>query len=81
MHPIYIDTALISIMNAETRRLSRLAGKPTLNYKETWNRKAKTVWDESPTAIQEFPDKVESSDKSDDTVIEDELRDIPNLNK
>ena len=80
-HPIYVDTALISIMNAETRRLSRLANKPVLNYKETWDRKAKTVWDESPTAIQEFPDKVKSSDESNDTVIEDELRDIPNLNK
>ena len=80
-HPIYVDTALISIMNAETRRSSRLADKPALNYKETRDRKAKTVWDESPTAVQEFPDKVESSDESDDTVIEDELRDIPNLDK
>ena len=34
-HLIYVDAALISVMNAEVRRSSRLAEKPELNYKET----------------------------------------------
>ena len=33
-HPIYIDSALLWLMNAEHRRLSRLADKPTVNYKQ-----------------------------------------------
>ena len=77
-HPIYVDAALIDVMNAEFRRSSRLAKKPELNYKETQDRKTKTVEeDESPTAVQEFPDRVDS-DGSDDTTIDDELRDAPN---
>ena len=34
-HPIYVDAALISLMNVEVQHSSRLAQKPELNYKET----------------------------------------------
>ena len=62
-HPIYVDATLISVMNAEVRRLSRLAKKPELNYKETRDQKVKVVdegEDESPMAVQEFLDRVET---------------------
>jgi len=66
-HPIYVDAALIHIMNAEFRRSSRLASKPGSNYKETRDRKPKTVWGkDNPTAVQEFPDAVESGSDSDE---------------
>ena len=81
-HPIYVDTALISVMKAEVRRSSRLADKPEINYKETRGQKPKADWsEETPTAVQDFPDKAESSEESEHTAIEDEMRDIPNLNK
>jgi transposase InsO family protein len=71
-HPIYVDAALISVMSAEVRRSSRLAKKPELNYKETRDRKTKVEpEDESPTMVQEFPDRVESDDESDGTFVED----------
>jgi hypothetical protein len=41
MHPIYIDSALINSIKAETRRSLRLADKPEINYKETRGRKEK----------------------------------------
>ena len=82
-HPIYVDSALISVMSAEipeTRRSTRLARKPGINYKETRDRRTKTEGeDESPTAVQEFPDTVESDEESDDTAIEDAMRDVPNV--
>jgi hypothetical protein len=77
-HPIYVDAGLIAVMNAEVRRSSRLADKPGLNYKETKGRKPKVeVEDESPTAVQDFPDRIETEEESDDTAIEDEMRDLP----
>ena len=83
-HPIYVDAALISVMNAEVRRSSRLAEKPELNYKETRDRKVKVVdegEDESPTAVQEFPERVETDNESDETFIEDPLRDLMHTSK
>ena len=83
-HPIYVDAALISVMNVEVRRSSRLAEKPELNYKETQDRKVKVVdegEDESPTAVQEFPDRVETDNESDETFIKDPLRDLMHTSK
>ena len=37
--------------------------------------------DESPTAVQEFPDRVETNNKSDETFIEDPLRDLMHTSK
>ena len=59
-----------------------MAEKPILNYKETQDRKARAnEEDESPTAVQEFPERVESSDESEGTMIEDDMREIENLEK
>ena len=81
-HPIYVDAALISIMSAEVRRSSRLAGKPGVNYKDTREKKPKKeMEDESPTMVQEFPDEVESGSESDETTIEEENRDVRNVEK
>ena len=82
IHPIYVDSTLIHIMNVEVRRSSRLADKLALDYNETRARKAKAEWaEESPTAVSEFPDQIQSEDESDDTAIEDEMRDIINVDK
>ena len=40
--PVYVETYLLSLMNAEVRRSSRLANKPVPNYKETRNREGST---------------------------------------
>ena len=37
--------------------------------------------DESPTAVQEFLERVKSSDESEGTMIEDDMREIENLEK
>ena len=60
-HPIYVDTALISIMNAEIRRSSRLARKPEVNYKESRDRKARVEGEteNSPNYAQESPAEIE----------------------
>ena len=56
--------------------------KPGINYKETRDRKAREeLEDESPTMVQEFPDVVESDCESDETAIDDELRDVRNVEK
>ena len=82
IHPIYVDSALFHIMNAEIQCSSQLADKPALDYNETRARKAKAEWaEESPTAVSEFPDQIQSEDESDDTAIEDEMRDIINVDK
>ena len=39
VQPVYVETYLLSLMNALTRRSSRLASKPTPQYKETRNRR------------------------------------------
>ena len=36
--PVYVETYLLSLMNAEVRRSSQLANKPTSDYKETQGR-------------------------------------------
>ena len=81
-HPIYVDVALISILSAEVQRSSRLAEKPGINYNETRERKPKgETEEESPTMVQEFPDRIESDSNSDKTAIEEELRDVQNIKK
>ena len=85
-HPIYFDAALITLMNIEVRRSSRLADKPGVNYKETRDRKVTAPWDEeSPTAVQDFPDMVksdaESDAESDVTLTDEVLKDIPHTSK
>ena len=77
-HPIYVDAALISIMNAEVRRSSRLAEKPGVNYKETRDRKVKDVREEDPPELLETP---ESEDEMDDIAIEEEIREIQRTKK
>ncbi|KAF9642139.1 hypothetical protein BDM02DRAFT_3193830 [Thelephora ganbajun] len=65
-HLIYVDAALISVMNAE----------------ETRDRKTRVEWEEdTPTAMQEFPDRVESSKESDGTAVDEELGNIPHTPK
>ena len=39
--PIYVETYLLSLVNAEFRRSSRLASKPSPDYKETGRRKSR----------------------------------------
>ena len=81
-HPIYVDAALIPTMGADVRRSSRLAEKPEVNYRETRGKKQKAVLeDESPTAVSQFPDRVESGSESDGTAVEDKLRDVQNTDK
>ena len=41
VQPVYVETYLLSLMNAITRRSTRLASKPTPQYKETKARKPK----------------------------------------
>jgi hypothetical protein len=85
-HPIYVDAVLIEILNAEIRRSSRLADKPEVNYKETRGKKPKGDWsEESPTVVQEPPNKAvsedEPGDESGDTAIEDEIRNVHHTDK
>ena len=84
-HPIYVDMTLIPIASTTVRRLSRLASKPGIDYSETSKKTKKVDWsDESPTVVQEFLDKVQSDNEStgsEKTMIDDELRDIPNVQK
>jgi len=69
-------------MNAEVRRSSRLANKPELNYKETRDRKPRAEWgEETPTAVQEFPDRVESDSDSDETFIDEIMKDVGHTSK
>ena len=76
-HPIYVDAALIDIMNAEVRRSTRLADKPGINYKETRDRKSTADWgEETPTAVQEFPDRVEPGSDSDETHVDEPLKEV-----
>jgi hypothetical protein len=51
VQPVYVETYLLSLMNAETRRSSRIAGKPVRNYKETKDRKPKGVAGSDATAV------------------------------
>jgi hypothetical protein len=82
MHPIYVDAALISEMEAEVRRSSRLAQKPGLNYKETRDRKVRVEEDtESPTTTLESPGRTETDDDADTTLVETPFRDINHLPK
>ena len=53
-----------------------------MNYKDTREKKPKKeMEDESPTMVQEFPDEVKSGSESDKTVIEEENRDVQNIEK
>ena len=48
-----------------------------MNYKDTREKKPKKeMEDESPTMVQEFPDEVKLGSESDETVIEEENRDV-----
>ena len=84
-HPIYVDMTLIPITSTTVCRSSRLASKPGINYSETSKKPKKVDWlDKSPTVVQEFPDKVQSDNEStgsEKTMIDDELQDIPNVQK
>ena len=81
-HPIYVDMLLLAIMSADVRRLLRLADKPGLNYKETWDRKSKTKWSEvTLTVVQEPPDKAGIEDESGKTTIKEELDDTPTVDR
>ena len=64
-HPIYVGMTLIPIASAMVRLSSRLASKLGIDYSETSKKTKKVDWsDESPTAVQEFPDKVQSDNES-----------------
>ena len=64
IHPIYVEAALIDLMDVELRRSSRLAGKSEVNYKETRDKKKRTEpEEESPAAVQDPEDDQPESDK------------------
>ena len=57
-HLIYVDSALISIMNAEVRWSSRLANKPKINHKETQDwRKRVNEQEDSPVETETPPNE------------------------
>lgn len=82
-HPIYVDSALLWLMNAEPRRLSQFADKPTVNYKQNrdWNPRKDDV---SPMEGErdhgdELPSLEEVSDSgSDETAVGDYKETAPN---
>lgn len=81
-HPIYVDVALILILNMEVQRSSRLAKKLGINYNETRERNPKREKEEeSPMMVEEFLDRIESDSDSDKTAIEEEFRDVQNIEK
>ena len=43
VHPVYVETYLLALMNVVTRRSSRLANKPVHRYKETRDRKSRNT--------------------------------------
>ena len=53
VHPVYIETYLLSVMNAVARRSSRLANKPAPRYKETRDRKPQEEINEGWEIVQE----------------------------
>jgi hypothetical protein len=73
INPIYVDAALIPQLNTGVRRSARLANKPEIDYRETPGRKTKeTEWDDSPTAVDNLPDLIESEDDPEDTAVEED---------
>ena len=42
--PVYVETYLLSLVNSELRRSSRLANKPAPSYKETQSREGNKDW-------------------------------------
>ena len=84
-HPIYVDMTLILVASMTVRRSSRLASKLGIDYSETSKKSKKVDWlDKYPTAVQEFLDKVQSDNEStgsEKTKIDNELWDVPNIQK
>jgi hypothetical protein len=71
-HPIYIDAALISLMNAEVRRSSRLADKPDVDYRETRERKARDAKGDNAPIEDGNPKLAESEVEQSDPAIKKE---------
>jgi len=71
-HPIYVEPAMIEVMNADIRRSSRLADKPEVNYKETRERKAKVDSEEVTTTERELPDQTRTEDDLKESRADDE---------
>ena len=63
--PVYVETYLLSLMNAEVRRSTRLANKPSPRYKETEDRKRKHDGKELERSIAASGEK-EQGDKRED---------------
>ena len=53
VHPVYIETYLLSVMNAVARRSSRSANKPAPRYKETRDRKPREETNEGWEIVQD----------------------------
>ena len=61
IHPVYIETYLLGLMNAVTRRSSRLADKLSPRYKETQDRKPRERGTKGDRPAQNQPDVPEST--------------------
>ena len=59
VHPVYVETYLLELMNAITRRSPRLADKPTPRYKETRDRKSRGATHDPEVVLQDTPETVE----------------------
>jgi transposase InsO family protein len=55
IHPVYIETYLLDLMNAETRKSSRLANKPSPRYKETGDRRPREKRTRKEEPVQSQP--------------------------
>ena len=63
-HPIYIDATSIPMMNTEVRQSSRLAEKPVVKYKETWDRKSKAEPEDESSLAEEPLTESESDNEA-----------------
>lgn len=60
IHPVYIETYLLGLMNAVTRKSSKLADKPSPRYKETQDRKPRERGTKGDRPVQNQPGVPES---------------------
>ena len=83
-HPVYVDSALIDKINTETRRSSRLADKPGMNYKETRQKRTKVEIEaeKSPSGTQnEAMEKAETDDDWDGPTAVERTGELDHLDK
>jgi len=67
VHPVYVETYLLSLMNVATRKSTRLANKPAPRYKETRDRRPRDAGGERVEPEQDAPEETSLPEVSEPT--------------